>query len=296
MTNATVTTPSGQPLGISHKPSPTEAMFDEFKAANKPAFIGYLPYGFPDSDYSLKAFRTMVEHGVDAVEIGLPYSDPVMDGPVIQAASQIAIDNGEKIANVFKAVETVANAGGVPLVMSYWNLIYHYGVERFARDFENAGGAGLITPDLIPDEAGEWIEASDRHGLDRIFLVSPDSTDSRFEGRGRQRSRLRLCGSPYGRHWRTFHHRCFSGRVGGTHAQCRREERLRWHRRFHRRTRRASRSYADGVIVGSALVHTMLDESGKNAVDEPRVSRRWPPKPKSLRTASITRVSQSKPF
>lgn len=106
-----------QPLGISHKPSPTEAMFDEFKAANKPAFIGYLPYGFPDSDYSLKAFRTMVEHGVDAVEIGLPYSDPVMDGPVIQAASQIAIDNGEKIANVFKAVETVANAGGVPLVM-----------------------------------------------------------------------------------------------------------------------------------------------------------------------------------
>ena len=141
MTNATATTPSGQPLGISHKPSPTEAMFDEFKAANKPAFIGYLPYGFPDSDYSLKAFRTMAEHGVDAVEIGLPYSDPVMDGPVIQAASQIAIDNGEKIANVFKAVETVANAGGVPLVMSYWNLIYHYGVERFARDFENAGGA-----------------------------------------------------------------------------------------------------------------------------------------------------------
>ena len=179
MTHATATTLSGQPLGISHKPSPTEAMFDEFKAANKPAFIGYLPYGFPDSDYSLKAFRTMVEHGVDAVEIGLPYSDPVMDGPVIQAASQIAIDNCEKIANVFKAVETVANAGGVPLVMSYWNLIYHYGVERFARDFENAGGASLITPDLIPDEAGEWIEASDRHGLDRIFLVSPDSTDSR---------------------------------------------------------------------------------------------------------------------
>ena len=118
MTNATASTPSGQPLGISHKPSPTESMFEEFKAADKPAFIGYLPYGFPDPEYSLKAFRTMVEHGVNAVEIGLPYSDPVMDGPVIQAASQIAIDNGEKIADVFKAVETVANAGGVPLVMS----------------------------------------------------------------------------------------------------------------------------------------------------------------------------------
>ena len=87
MTNATSSTPSGQPLGISHKPSPTETMFDEFKAADKPAFIGYLPYGFLDPDYSLKAFRTMVEHGVNAVEIGLPYSDPVMDGPVIQAPS-----------------------------------------------------------------------------------------------------------------------------------------------------------------------------------------------------------------
>ena len=242
MTNATVTTPSGQPLGISHKPSPTEAMFDEFKAANKPAFIGYLPYGFPDSDYSLKAFRTMVEHGVDAVEIGLPYSDPVMDGPVIQAASQIAIDNGEKIANVFKAVETVANAGGVPLVMSYWNLIYHYGVERFARNFENAGGAGLITPDLIPDEAGEWIEASDRHGLDRIFLVSPDSTDSTIDASPEELvARTRNAGAK---------NVCVG--IGVSTAE------------------QGARvgSYADGVIVGSALVHTMLDESGKNAVDE----------------------------
>ena len=196
MTNATAaTTPSGQPLGISHRPSPTEAMFDAFKASDEPAFIGYLPYGFPNPDYSLKAFKTMVEHGVDAVEIGLPYSDPVMDGPVIQAASQIAIDNGETIANVFKAVETVANAGGVPLVMSYWNLIFHYGVERFARDFENAGGAGLITPDLIPDEAGEWIEASDRHGLDRVFLVSPDSTAFPPPNRGRVSAPMQMASS-----------------------------------------------------------------------------------------------------
>ena len=85
MTNATATTPSGQPLGISHKPSPTEAMFDEFKAANKPAFIGYLPYGFPNPDYSLKALRTMVEHGVDAVEIGLPYSRMILRMPVALA-------------------------------------------------------------------------------------------------------------------------------------------------------------------------------------------------------------------
>ena len=125
MTNE-ATTPSGQPLGISHKPSKSGAMFTKFKAENKPAFIGYLPYGFPNPDVSLDAFRTMVEHGVDAVEIGLPYSDPVMDGPVIQAAASIALNNGETIKRVFEAVETVANAGGVPLIMSYWNLVYHY--------------------------------------------------------------------------------------------------------------------------------------------------------------------------
>lgn len=118
MTNE-ATTPSGQPLGISHKPSNSGAMFTKFKAENKPAFIGYLPYGFPNPDVSLDAFKTMVEYGVDAVEIGLPYSDPVMDGPVIQAAASIALNNGETIKRVFEAVETVANAGGVPLIMSY---------------------------------------------------------------------------------------------------------------------------------------------------------------------------------
>ena len=123
----------------------------------------------------------MVEHGVDAVEIGLPYSDPVMDGPVIQAASQIAIDNGEKIANVFKAVETVANAGGVPLVMSYWNLIFHYGVERFARDFEKRRWSRSHHPGSHSGRGRRVDRSSDRHGLDRIFLVSPDSTEDRLK-------------------------------------------------------------------------------------------------------------------
>ncbi|NMM99706.1 tryptophan synthase subunit alpha [Bifidobacterium sp. DSM 109958] len=264
----TATTPSGQPLGISHRPSPTAAMFERLDNAGRPAFIGYLPYGFPDPEVSLKAFRTLVEHGVDAVEIGLPYSDPVMDGPVIQAASQIALNNGESINGVFRAVETVANAGGTPLIMSYWNLIYHYGVERFARDFENAGGAGLITPDLIPDEAGEWIEASDRHGLDRIFLVSPDSADERLEvvakaargfvyaasRMGVTGERNTLSSSPEQLVERT--RRAGAGRVcvgiGVSTAE------------------QAAKvgAYADGVIVGSALVHQLLDDSGRNALDE----------------------------
>ncbi|OZG57051.1 tryptophan synthase subunit alpha [Bifidobacterium tissieri] len=266
MTNAT-TTPSGQPLGISHKPSPTETMFTTLRADNRPAFIGYLPYGFPNPDTSLDALRTMVEHGVDAVEIGLPYSDPVMDGPVIQAASQIALNNGESITNVFKAVETVANAGGVPLIMSYWNLIYHYGVERFATDFENAGGAGLITPDLIPDEAGEWIEASDRHGLDRIFLVSPDSSDERL--------------AIVARNARGFVYAASRMGVTGERATISSSP-----EHLVERTRQAGAShvcvgigvstadqaatvgaYADGVIVGSALVHTLLNDDNTTARD-----------------------------
>ena len=249
MTNE-ATTPSGQPLGISHKPSKSGAMFTKFKAENKPAFIGYLPYGFPNPDVSLDAFRTMVEHGVDAVEIGLPYSDPVMDGPVIQAAASIALNNGETIKRVFEAVETVANAGGVPLIMSYWNLVYHYGVERFARDFENAGGAGLITPDLIPDEAGEWIEASDRHGLDRISW-SPRIVHRAPRNRGPQRARLRVCGRPHGRHRRTRHHRRLARTPRGAHPSGRCRERVRGHRRVHRRTR-APRSAPTRTASSSA--------------------------------------------
>ncbi len=156
--------------------------------------------------------------------------------------------------------------------MSYWNLVYHYGVERFARDFENAGGAGLITPDLIPDEAGEWIEASDRHGLDRIFLVSPDSsTEQPSEGRGPQRTRLRLRGRPHGRHRRTRHHRRLARSVLVARTrQGRRRRTSAWASACPPPNRaREVGSYADGVIVGSALVHTLLDGSGNKTARRP---------------------------
>ena len=261
-------TPSGQPLGISRRPSPTAAMFERLDGENKPAFIGYLPYGFPNPDVSLKALKTLVEHGVNAVEIGLPYSDPVMDGPVIQAASQIALNNGESIHGVFRAVETVANAGGVPLIMSYWNLIYHYGVERFARDFENAGGAGLITPDLIPDEAGEWIEASDRHGLDRIFLVSPDSAAERLAVVARASRGFVYAASRMGvtgeRKTISDSPEALVERTRGAGA-----ERVCVGIGVSTAEQAAKvGAYADGVIVGSALVHQLLDDSDRQALDE----------------------------
>ncbi|MRG58527.1 tryptophan synthase subunit alpha [Agromyces sp. CFH 90414] len=145
------------------------------------ALIGYLPVGFPDLDTSIDAAVALVENGVDVLELGLPYSDPVMDGPVIQAATQQALANGFRLADGFEAVRRITERVDAPvLVMTYWNPVVQYGVDRFADDLAAAGGAGLITPDLIPDEASEWIAASERTGLDRVFLAAPTSTDARI--------------------------------------------------------------------------------------------------------------------
>ncbi|HEX6953290.1 MAG TPA: tryptophan synthase subunit alpha [Agromyces sp.] len=145
------------------------------------ALIGYLPVGFPTLDESVEAAVALVENGVDVLELGLPYSDPVMDGAVIQAATVQALANGFRLADGFEAVRRVTERVEAPvLVMTYWNPVVQYGVDRFADDLAAAGGAGLITPDLIPDEAGQWIAASERTGLDRVFLAAPSSTDARL--------------------------------------------------------------------------------------------------------------------
>ena len=144
------------------------------------ALIGYLPVGFPTVEGSIEAMVALVESGVDIVEVGLPYSDPGMDGPVIQRAAETALENGVRTKDVFAAVAAVTEAGGTAVVMSYWNLVLQYGVSAFARDLAAAGGAGIITPDLIPDEAADWMAAADEYGLDRIFLAAPSSTPERI--------------------------------------------------------------------------------------------------------------------
>ncbi|SDG58535.1 tryptophan synthase subunit alpha [Klenkia brasiliensis] len=162
---------------------PGSALADRIGAARaegRSALIAYLPVGYPDVPASIEAMVAAVEGGADVVEIGVPYSDPGMDGPTIQEAVDVAVRAGTGMADVLAAVSAVAQAGAVPVVMSYWNPIERYGVERFATDLAAAGGAGAITPDLIPDEAGEWIQASDAAGLDRVFLVAPSSTDTRL--------------------------------------------------------------------------------------------------------------------
>ena len=145
------------------------------------ALIGYLPAGFPTIDDSVEAAIAIARNGVDVIELGLPYSDPVMDGPVIQAATQQALANGFRLRDGFEAVRRITREVDTPvLLMTYWNPVVQYGVERFADDLVEAGGAGLITPDLVPDEGGEWIDASARTGLDRVFLAAPSSSDERL--------------------------------------------------------------------------------------------------------------------
>lgn len=155
-------------------------LFSSCRRDNRAALIGYLPTGYPDVPASVSAMTALVESGCDLVEVGVPYSDPGMDGPTIATASEVALRGGVRVRDTLAAVEAISAAGGRAVVMTYWNPVLRYGVDAFARDLAAAGGHGLITPDLIPDEADEWLAASEEHRLDRIFLVAPSSTPQRL--------------------------------------------------------------------------------------------------------------------
>ena len=141
---------------------------------SRPALICYLPVGYPTVDDSIRAFETACEAGADIIEIGMPYSDPVLDGPVIQRATTTALAAGVRTADAFIAAGAIAAKSVTPVVMTYWNL------DAFARDLVAAGGAGVIIPDLIPEEGERWIEVTDAHELDRMFLIAPSSSDERI--------------------------------------------------------------------------------------------------------------------
>jgi tryptophan synthase alpha chain len=155
--------------------------FEKARAEGRAALVGYLPVGFPSVPGAIEAARAMVEGGCDVLEIGLPYSDPLIDGPTIQDAVHRALTGGVHIRDVFRTVEAVAATGVPTLVMTYWNPVDRYGVDAFARDLKSAGGSGLITPDLTPEEGGDWLAAADAHDLDKVFLVALSSTEERLE-------------------------------------------------------------------------------------------------------------------
>jgi tryptophan synthase alpha chain len=155
--------------------------FETARAEGRAALVGYLPAGFPSVDGAIAAATAMARSGADVIEIGLPYTDPLMDGPVIQEAVHLALLGGVHITDVLRTVEAVAETGVPVLVMTYWNPVDHYGVDTFARDLATAGGGGLITPDLPPEEAGSWLDAAGRLDLDAVFLVAPSSSDERIK-------------------------------------------------------------------------------------------------------------------
>lgn len=239
--------------------SRTAARLRALRDEGRAALIGYLPLGYPDVAGSVAAARAMVEAGADIVELGVPYTDPVMDGPTIQRAVEHALAGGTRVREVFGAVEQIAATGAPVLVMTYWNPVLRYGIEPFARDLAAAGGAGLITPDLIPDEAAQWLAASDEHDLDRVFLVAPSSTPERLA--------LTAAAS------RGFVYAASTMGVTGARAQVgERAEQLVADTRAAgadlvcvgvgvsngEQAAQVAR-FADGVIVGSALVRTLLD-------------------------------------
>lgn len=157
------------------------AKIAQCKAEGRPALIGYLPVGYPSVDESIAAAIELGKNGADIIELGIPYSDPVMDGPVIQKATEEAIENGFRLTDTFRATREITEAcDAVVTVMTYWNPILRFGVDEFAREFSEAGGSGLITPDLVPNEASEWFEVSEKYGLDRIFLAAISSSTERL--------------------------------------------------------------------------------------------------------------------
>jgi tryptophan synthase alpha chain len=233
------------------------AVFDRAKAENRAALIGYLPAGFPDVPASISLMQTMVESGVDIIEVGLPYSDPLMDGPVIQHAAATALAAGATTDDVLKAVGAVHEAGAAAVVMSYWNPIERYGVGRFAQAMSQVGGQGLITPDLTPEEAGEWQNASAQHDLDRIFLVAPSSTPARISVIVNATSGFVYAASVMGV---TGARNSVSGHAHGLVARIRESTQLPICVGLGVSTGAQANeiaAYADGVIVGSAFVRAI---------------------------------------
>lgn len=239
--------------------------FGAAQAEERGVLVGYLPAGYPSTQAAIDALVAMVRAGVEVVEVGLPYSDPLIDGPTVQAAVDASLVRGTRIADVLATVQAVAETGVPVLVMTYWNPIEQYGVQRFAADVAGAGGAGVVTPDLTPEEAGEWLTATDRRGLDPVFLVAPSSTDERI-ARIAEVSRgfvyaASLMGVTGTREEVSTRAPELVGRVRavtktpvavglgiGTGAQASQVA-----------------SYADGVIVGSAFVRRMLDATDPSA-------------------------------
>ncbi len=152
-----------------------QTLFANAKAKNEKIFTAYLTMGFPTMAFSERAVATLIENGVDIIEFGVPFSDPMADGPVIRNAARIALENGAKLADILKTMTRLRKRyPDVPFVLfSYYNVIFSYGLERFAEDAERAGVDAVLTVDVVLEERGEVLDVLRRHGMTMVPLVAP---------------------------------------------------------------------------------------------------------------------------
>ena len=232
---------------------------------NRAALIAYIPAGFPSQEGCAKAIQVLADAGVDAIEIGFPYSDPVMDGPVIQEAADISIKAGTQAADVFAALKVASDTGVAAVVMTYWNPIAKYGVEKFAQSIADNGGSGVITPDLTIEESDEWIAATDKSGINPIYVVAPSTSNERLKNVTAKTSGFVYAASMMGV---TGSRDAVSSTASELVSRVRTVTELPISVGLGVSTREQAKSlaaYADGVIVGSAFIKLLLDAPSEQA-------------------------------
>ena len=234
-------------------------LFVKTRAENRAALIAYIPAGFPSIEGCKKVIQAFVDGGVDAIEIGFPYSDPVMDGPTIQAAADQSLAQGTGVKEVFEALKVATDAGVAAVVMTYWNPIEKYGVEKFAQSIADNGGSGVITPDLTIEESASWKEAVEKIGINPIYVVAPSTTDARLPKVTSRCSGFVYAASLMGV---TGTRTSVSSGAPDLVARIRTTTELPVAVGLGVSTREQAKGvagYADGVIVGSAFINALLD-------------------------------------
>lgn len=234
-------------------------LFVKTRAENRAALIAYIPAGFPSIEGCKKVIQAFVEGGVDAIEIGFPYSDPVMDGPTIQAAADQSLAHGTGAKEVFEALKIATDAGVPAVVMTYWNPIEKYGVEKFAQSISDNGGSGVITPDLTIEESASWKDAVEKSAINPIYVVAPSTTDARLPQVTSRCGGFIYAASLMGV---TGTRTTVSSGAPDLVARIRKTSQLPIAVGLGVSTREQAEGvagYADGVIVGSAFIKVLLD-------------------------------------
>ncbi|HSG84387.1 MAG TPA: tryptophan synthase subunit alpha [Nitrosopumilus sp.] len=155
--------------------------FADLEAKNQKALISYIMAGFPNEKATMSTVRGLVKGGVDIIELGFPFSDPLADGPVIQNASTISLEKGTKITKFFNLVKKIRKETDIPLIlMTYTNILYHRGYSKFIADAKKAGIDGFILPDMSVEESKEYLQAA-KNNADTIFLISPNTSKTRIQ-------------------------------------------------------------------------------------------------------------------